>query len=175
MKKKIILVAILVIIIGVPMIIGSFLPKEKIVTEKTFIDKMYFFILADITNHWEEPSWRTELDTMIQAPEIDGMDVWKEFYTNGDSIQLMTQVTGNTDYIRIIVDKDGRHRMRSIMLVDVSGKTAIRMSEEIFTGGPYKRFFSLFNDTSSDHLKTYLADLKEKNKPKDTEDNQGNW
>lgn len=175
MKKKIVLIAILVVIIGVPIIIGSFLPKEKIVTEKTFIDKMYFFILADITNHWEEPSWRTEIDTMIQAQEIDGMDVWKEYYTNGDSVLLMTQVTGNTDYIRIIVDKDGRHRMRSIMLVDVSGKTAIRMSEEIFTGSPIKRFFSLFNDTSSDHLKAYLRDLKEKNKPKDTDSNEGNW
>jgi len=175
MKKKVILIAVLVVIIGAPVIIGSFLPKEKIVTEKTFIDKMYFFILADITNHWEEPMWRHELDTMLHVPEIDGMDVWKEYYKNGDSVLLMTQVTGQTDYIRIIVDNDGRYRMRSIMLVDVQGKTAIRMSEEIYTGNPIKRFISLFNDTSSDHLKAYLADLKEKNKPKEIENKEGNW
>lgn len=175
MKAKILIISLVILILASPFIIGSFVPKEKIVTEKAFIDKMYFFILADITNHWEEPSWRHDIDTMIQQQQMDGADAWKEYYTNGDSVLLMTQVTAETDYIRIIIDKDGHSLMRSIMLVDVQGKTAVRMSEEIYMKSSLKRFFSLFNDTSSDHLVNYLNDLKEKNKPTEGTDSDGNW
>lgn len=175
--KKVIIIAVIAIVVSLPVIIGSFLPKDRLVTEKAAVDKMYFFILADITNHWEEPSWRHNLDTMIQQPQIDGMDVWREYYTNGDSVTLMTQVTSETDYVRIIVDPDGRQRMRSILLVDVQGKTAIRMSEEITVKSPIRRFLNLFDDKSSEHIRLYLQDLVEKNKanPEEQQDSDGNW
>ncbi len=175
MKPKSIIIGILAILIASPLLVGLFLPKERIVTEKAFIDKMYFFILADITNHWEETSWRHNLDTMIQVDQVDGMDAWKEYYTNGDSVLLMTQVTAATDYIRIIVDNDGKERMRSIMLVDVQGKTAIRMSEEIFETNPLKRFLALFNDNASENIRIYLTDLVEKNKPQEEDETDGGW
>ncbi len=175
MKSKYKTLGILVMLIASPLLVGLFLPKEKIVTEKAFIDKMYFFILADITNHWEEPAWRNNLDTMVQVDQIDGMDAWKEYYTNGDSVLLMTQVTAATDYIRIIVDNDGKERMRSIMLVDVQGKTAIRMSEEIIENNPIKRFIGLFNDNTQEDLQLYLTNLVEKNKPQEQEDSDDTW
>lgn len=176
MKFKYIIIALIILILAAPFAIGMLMPKDKIVTEKAFIDKMYFFILADITNHWEEPTWRHNLDTMIQIEQIDGMDAWVEHYTNGDSILLMTQITAETDYIRIIVDKDGQQRGRSIMLVDVQGKTAIRMSEEVYMKSPLKRFMSLFVDKETDILRAYLDDLAEKNRPKEGNDSMdGNW
>lgn len=173
-KKKIILLLLLALIVLSPLLIGLFLPKEKTITKKAFIDKMYFFILSDITNHWEEPSWRHNIDTMIQQPQIDGMDVWKEYYTNGDSVLLMTQVTTGTDYIRIIVDDDGTQHSRSIVLVDVKGKTAIRMIEEVVTKNPIDRFINLFDDKASKRIEQYLFDLTEKNKPKKEQENNEN-
>ena len=159
------IVAVLALLILIPVIVGLFLPKERLVTGKEVIDKMYFFILGDITNHWEEPQWRHNLDTMIQKPGIDGQDAWMEYYTNGDSLLLVTQKTGEKDYIRIIIDSDKRERNRNITLIDFQGKTAIRMSEEEYEPNPIKRFINLLHDKKADLINQYLRDLKEKNKP----------
>lgn len=169
MNKKISIFFLSLLVILLPLLIGFFLPKEKIIVKKAFIDKMYFFILSDITNHWEEANWRSNLDTMIQQPQVDGMDAWKEYYTNGDSVLLLTQVTSGTDYVRIIVDNDGTERARSITLVDVNGKTAVRMSEEELVKNPLKRFLNLFDDKIAKRMDKYLFDLTEKNKPQKEE------
>jgi hypothetical protein len=160
-----------------PIVIGMFQPKEKVLMDKVMIDKMYFFILGDITNHWEEPSWRTDIDTLIQQEDIDGQAAWKEFYTNGDSVTLITLQAGQKDYIRMIVDPDGRYRNRAITLVDIQGKTAIRISEEVYEANPLKRFMYMFNDPRQQHLTNYVIDLAEKNKPDpNAEENQyGSW
>lgn len=174
MNKKTTLLLVLFLVIISPFLVGLFLPKEKVIIKKAFIDKMYFFILSDITNHWEEANWRSNLDTMIQQPQVDGMDAWKEYYTNGDSVLLLTQVTSGTDYVRIIVDNDRTERARSITLVDVNGKTAVRMSEEVFTKNPLKRFFNLFDDKVAKRMDKYLLDLVEKNKPQEKSTNEVN-
>lgn len=173
-KKTTLFFSLLLLVIFTPFLIGFFLPKEKVIVKKAFIDKMYFFILSDITNHWEEAGWRTNLDTMIQQPQVDGMDAWKEYYTNGDSVFLLTQVSSGTDYVRIILDNDGTERARSITLVDVNGKTAVRMSEEVLTRNPLQRFFNLFDDKVSKRMDKYLLDLVEKNKPQEEDKSEVN-
>src|SRR3989339_1009504 len=165
MKSGVKIGIILASVLVTPLIIGLFQPKERLVTEMDLIDKMYFFILADITNHWEESVWRHDLDTMIQKDVVDGQDAWMEYYTNGDSVLLITQKTTETDYIRIIHKPDGRQLMRVITLADYKGKTAIRMSEEVYVANPVKRFINLFADPTKKRIRNYLNDLKEKNKP----------
>src|SRR3989339_202795 len=135
MKAGVKIGIILASVLVTPLIIGLFQPKERLVTEMDLIDKMYFFILADITNHWEE------------------------------SVLLITQKTTETDYIRIIHKPDGRQLMRVITLADYKGKTAIRMSEEVYVANPVKRFINLFADPTKKRIRNYLNDLKEKNKP----------
>jgi len=171
--KKYVKILLALIIIGItPMIIGLFQPKERLVTEMGVIDKMYFFIIADITNHWEESSWRQDLDTMIQRQVVDGQDAWMEYYTNGDSVLLINQKMTETDYIRIIHRPDGKQLMRIITVADFNGKTAIRMSEENYVSNPFKRFIYLFNDPIRKRLQNYLSDLTEKNKPDPNAENQ---
>jgi hypothetical protein len=153
------------IIIAIPFIVGFCLPKERIVVRMTMIDQSYYMILADISNHWEEPAWRPNIDTLIQKESIDGQDCWMEYYTNGDSVKLITQRLGENDYVRLIVKPDGRELNRSITLADVNGKTAIRISEEVYEPNPVKRFLNLFNDTEAARIEQYLLDLKTKNKP----------
>lgn len=155
---------LLILIIGSPFIIGIFLPKTRIVEEKIMIDKMYFFILSDVTNHWEESAWRTNLDTIIQKDDVDGLEAWMEYYQEGDSVLLLTQLTAENDYIRIIVEPDGHQRTRSITMIDVMGKTAVRLAEEVYTPNPVERFIQLFVDAPRNRAQTYLNDLAEKNK-----------
>lgn len=177
MKLSTKITILLIIVLAVPVSIGFLLPKERIVTEMAMIDKMYFFILSDVTNHWEEPAWRTNIDTIKQLEVVDGQDAWMEYYHNGDSVMLITQKTTETDYIRFILTPEGRHLMRVITVADYKGKTAIRISEEAYEKNPIKRFMVLFKDPTKERLQQYLADLKEKNKPnpKDEENNSASW
>ncbi|MBI9068408.1 MAG: hypothetical protein JEZ09_14025 [Salinivirgaceae bacterium] len=176
MKLTFKVLIILLILIAAPAIGGLFLPKERMVTEMTMIDKMYFFILSDITNHWEEPSWRQNLDTIVQQDVIDGQDSWMEYYTNGDSVLLITQKTTETDYIRYIIGDEGLHLMRVITLADYKGRTAIRISEEVYEKNPYKRFMALIKDPTQERIQQFLSDLKEKNKPsEDGSDENSGW
>ncbi len=155
-----ILVAIAIAII-IPVIIGLCLPREKQVMRGIVIDQMYFYVLGNISNHWEEPAWRHNLDTMIQLENPDGQDSWMEYYTNGDSVKLVTETLGEFDYIRWIISPDGHELLRSIVLADIEGKTAVRMVEEAYEPDPLRRFIALFSDPTANRLEQYLYDLKE--------------
>ena len=63
MKSAIKIIIVLIIIALTPLIIGIFQPVDRLIIEKGVVDKMYFFVLGDITNHWEEPQWRQNIDT----------------------------------------------------------------------------------------------------------------
>jgi len=165
MKSLFKIIIVLIIIILIPFTIGFFQPKDRVIMEKTVIDKMYFYILGDVTNHWEEPQWRNNIDTMIQHQVVDGQDAWMEYYTNGDSVLLITQKTTETDYIRLILTPNGQSLNRIITIADFDGKTAIRFTEEAYEANPFKRFMLLINDPIRERIKLYLGDLKEKNKP----------
>lgn len=173
MNKNKIIIIVIAIVLLIPIIIGFSLPKNRVVEEKALIDKMYYFILSDVTNHWEESGWRSNIDTIMEKPAVDGLDAWMEYYTNGDSILLLTQITAENDYIRIIVDPDGHQRTRSITIIDVTGRTAIRISEEIYTPNPITRIKHMLNDEPQQLLTTYVFDLIEKNKSNGNDD--GGW
>lgn len=146
----------------VPVVIGLCLPAERQVMRGIKIDQMYFFVLGNISNHWEEPSWRHNLDSMIQKESIDGQDCWMEYYTNGDSIMLLTQTLGEFDYVRRMVQPNGNELTRSITLADYNGATVVRMVEEVNEPDPLKRFVALFSDPVKKRIEQYLSDLKEK-------------
>lgn len=176
MKSSTKAILTLIVIILIPLVIGLFQPKERLIIEKGVIDKMYFYILADITNHWEEPQWRQNIDTIVQQEVVDGQDAWMEHYNNGDSVLLITQKTTESDYIRLILNKNGHDLNRVITIKDFDGKTAIRITEEAYEPNPIKRFMLLINDPIRDRLQLYLSDLKEKNKPDpNAENNDAGW
>ena len=126
------------------------------------IDQMYFMVLGNVSNHWEEPSWRHNLDTMIQRESVDGQDCWVEYYTNGDSIVLLTQNLGEFDYVRRVIRPDGRELLRNITLADVNGQTAVRLIVEDYEPDPLKRFARFIYDPVASRMEQYLSDLKEK-------------
>ncbi|MBO4603203.1 MAG: hypothetical protein J5651_08580 [Salinivirgaceae bacterium] len=167
-----ILVAVAIVLL-LPVLIGFFLPRERQIERRDVIDQMYFYVLGNITNHWEEASWRHNLDTMIQVENPDGRDTWVEYYTNGDSVKLVTETVGESDYIRWIVRPDGRELLRSIVLHDYEGRTAIRMVEESYEPDPIKRFMALISDPTAKRIEEYLSDLKAKAIQQNEEMNSG--
>ncbi|MCQ2374744.1 MAG: hypothetical protein MJ069_02440 [Salinivirgaceae bacterium] len=155
----------LAILVCIPFIVGFCLPKDRVVDARIMIDQMYFEVLSNVSNHWEEPIWRTEVDSMVELEQIDARDVWMEYYTNGDSVKLQTQSLGEFDYIRMIICPDGTELNRNITLVnleDAEGnmRTVVRYVEEVHVTDPLKRFVNLFNDKYEKRAHRYLFDLK---------------
>lgn len=161
-KTLAIVLSAIAVLALMPVIIGSFMPREREVVDKKVIDQMYFMVLGNVTNHWEEPSWRHDLDTMIQREAIDGQDCWVEYYTNGDSVVLLTQTVSEYDYVRRIIRPDGRELVRGITVIDYEGRTVVRMIEEDYEPDPLKRFARIFSDPVANRMDQYLSDLKEK-------------
>ena len=161
-KTLAIVLSAIAVLALMPVIIGSFMPREREVVDKKVIDQMYFMVLGNVTNHWEEPSWRHDLDTMIQCEAIDGQDCWVEYYTNGDSVVLLTQTVSEYDYVRRIIRPDGRELVRGITVIDYEGRTVVRMIEEDYEPDPLKRFARIFSDPVANRMDQYLSDLKEK-------------
>ena len=163
MKSGIKILIGLAILLFIILAIGFSLPAERMVSKKAIYNKIYFFILADVSNHFNEASWRTDIDTVIQQEDIDGLRVWLEKYTNGDSLLLKTLKITEADLIRETIEKRGKNRLRIIQLKDVDGRrTAIKMTEEIIIRNPFKRLLYLVNDKSGDFCEQYLRDLKTK-------------
>ncbi len=147
------------------LIVGYSLPGEKIVSKIIAVDKIYFFVMADVGCHYNEASWRSDLDTIIQKEDRDGLQVWVEKYVNGDSLLLKTIKITEFDLVRESIESQGKNRLRVIQLKDLDGKTtAIKMSEEVIIKNPFKRLWYLFNDKSSEFVDNYLQDLKSKYK-----------
>lgn len=159
LAKILIAVAIIALL---PVIIGLGMPSERQLMKGMLIDQMYFMVLGNVSNHWEEPSWRHNLDTMIQRESVDGQDCWVEYYTNGDSIVLLTQNLGEFDYVRRVIRPDGRELLRNITLADVNGQTAVRLIVEDYEPDPLKRFARFIYDPVASRMEQYLSDLKEK-------------
>ena len=112
-------------------------------------------MLYEVITHYEESAWRTDIDTIIQHPSIDGQEAWVEHFKDGDTVLWMVQRLSEKDYVRIIFDPHGKQLMRSITIADVNGKTAIRYLEETYEPNPIKRFLTLFKNTEQDRAKQY--------------------
>ncbi|NOZ46828.1 MAG: hypothetical protein GXO79_08590 [Chlorobi bacterium] len=152
----------IVVIFIIVLIIGLSLPKDRTASKAIIIDKMYFYIVADISGYFEEPSWRSDLDTTIQQDDMDGLEVWLEKYKNGDSLLLKTIKLTEFDLVRETIEPGKPERLRVVQLKDLNGKTAIKMSEEVYVNNPFVRFWYLFDDHTNDFVNGYLNDLKAK-------------
>ncbi len=175
MLKKILYTILLLVLLS-PLVVGLILPKERVVSDSVLINKMYFFVLSDVANHYEESAWRSNIDTLMPRGQIDGQEAWVEYYTNGDSVVWKVQRLSETDYVRVIIKPDGHECMRGITIADVQGRTAVRYSEEVYETNPLKRFATLFKDKDQERAHQYLFDLAEKHKPDPNapeEDNMG--
>lgn len=151
-----------ILIFTILLAVGYSLPSDKMITRKIIVDKMYFYVMMDIGGHFEEASWRTDLDTTIQQEDMDGLQVWLEKYTNGDSLLLKTIKVTEFDVVRETIEPKGKNRLRIIQIKDYNGKTAIKMTEEVYIKSPFKRLWYLIDDKSGDFINNYLYDLKTK-------------
>ena len=163
---------IIVILLVIIYLTGFFLPKNVLIKRQTIIKKPFFIVWYDVTNHFEESNWRADLDTTIQLDDIDGNTVWKEIYTNGDSIILETTTNiANVLVARTYVNNPNFKGTRIINIKKLKNGTFVRIIIEGKITHPIDRFLNLFKtDKKAKRLELYLHNLKEKYKNEESED-----
>lgn len=163
---------IIILIIGI-YLVGFFLPKNVLIKRETLIKKPFFIVWSDINNHFEETSWRSDLDTTIQLKDIDGNPVWKEIYTNGDSVILETTTFVNNVLIaRTYVNSPHFEGTRIVNIKKSKKGTFVRVVLEGKVAHAIDRFINLFKkNKDSERLELYLYNLKKKYKNEKKEDN----
>jgi hypothetical protein len=175
MKSIIKIFSGLIFLFVLVLLVSMFLPKEKTTINQITIDKPFFFVWAAITNHYEEPAWRTDLDTVIQMEERDTGPVWKEYFENGDSIswQITTEVSNKLLVRHIIDNPTFEGTMWAINVMNSEGGTIVRIVEDQIVKKPLCRY--QFLSTPHDYdVKLYLTNLQAKfNQPE--EENSYGW
>lgn len=176
MKAIIKISAVLVFIAVLIMITSFFLPEEKTSVNQITIDKPFFFVWAAITNRFEEPNWRTNLDTVIRLDNIDTDPVWREFYNEGDSItwQITTEVSNKLLVRQVIQNDTYEGTMWAINLMNSEKGTVVRIVEEQHVNKPLLRFKYIGTPPDYD-VKVYLTDLMNKFSAAEEEQNSYGW
>lgn len=156
--------------------ISAFLPKEKTTVNQITIEKPFFFVWAAMTNRFEEPQWRTGLDTVIQLEDRDTDPVWREFFESGDSItwQITTEVSNKLLVRQIVDDPVYEGTMWAINVMSGKTGTVIRIVEEQHVNKPLERL-KYINTPHDLDVKLYLTDLINKFTQTEEEDNSFGW
>ncbi|MBE9469031.1 MAG: hypothetical protein IMY72_12030 [Bacteroidetes bacterium] len=156
-----IIIAILLLIY----LVGIFLPKNILIKRQILIEKPFFIVWSDLTNPYEEPNWRQDIDTIIQLEDIDGNAVWKETYNNGDSIILETTTNiPNVLIARSYVNDNNFEGTRIVNIKKTEKGTFVRIVLEGKVTNAIYRLKNLISNKENKRLGRYLHNLKNKYK-----------
>ena len=169
----------LIFAIVVTLIIGLlsfsfFIPKEKTTEISITVQQPFFLVWAAITDHYEEPKWRNNIDTIIQLDNIERDPVWREFYTNGDSItwRIITEVSNKLLVQQIIDHPIYENTFWAININTKPEGTTIQIVKEQHINNSIQRLIHYFDPIDYD-LKLYLSQLYTKLNTPQEEDSFG--
>lgn len=111
MRRKILLsvlalIALVVCFVMLLVTVGLLTPKSHVVTKTLKLKQKPEIIWQTIKDFQNQPSWRSELQTVERMPDHNGKEMWKEIYKNGDELLLETsEDISQQCLIRTIADK----------------------------------------------------------------------
>jgi hypothetical protein len=146
MRWLLVLLAGLVALFVVVAIVGAMLPQEHVASRNVRFNQPPEIVWQSISNFAATPSWRSDLASVQQLPDIDGHPVWRETYEDGSALTLETlESEPRRRLVRRIVDTDlqfGGHW--SFEIVPSNGGSILTITEHGEIYNPIFRFFSRF-------------------------------
>src|SRR5262245_4143776 len=92
MTWVLVIVGIVVGLIVLVAVIGLLLPKGHIATRTARFERPLHDVWQAITDHENEPSWRTDLKSKKRVADMNGHPVWLEVHKRGDNLTLETML-----------------------------------------------------------------------------------
>ena len=154
-------VGAVVAVIGGVALGGTLLPKRHVVTRSARFRQGQEQLWLAITDHAEEPSWRSDLKRIERLPDRERRPVWREFGRRHQAMTLETvESYAPQRLVRRIVDDGlpfGGRWIYEIAAETNGSKLTITEDGEVYN--PIFRFMSRFLMNRHGTIDTYLQAL----------------
>lgn len=161
MRWIVIILGILVLILVAIALAGAMLPQEHTVTRSIVLKQSPEAIWAVVTDHANEPKWRTDVASITRLADRNGHMLVEEKYKNGDSMKIETiEAQPPTRLVRDVVDNPIFSGRWTYELKAESGGTRVTITEHGSVPNPVFRLVSRFvigHTTSLDKFLNALA------------------
>lgn len=161
MRWILIILGILVLILVAIALAGAMLPQEHTVTRSIVLKQSPEAIWSMITDHANEPKWRTDLASITRLADRNGHELVEEKYKKGDTMKIETvEAQPPARLVRDVVDNPIFSGRWTYALTPESGGTRVSITEHGRVPNPVFRLVSRFmigHTTSLDRFLTALA------------------
>jgi uncharacterized protein YndB with AHSA1/START domain len=159
-----IIAVVFVAVLGVLLLIGSFLPRAHVVSRSIPMSQPRQEVWQVITDFANAPAWRGDVLRVERMPDRNGHDVWRETYQGNMGIQLETvEAVAPQRLVRLIADEKGPFSGRwEFALAETGSGSRVTITEHGVIPNPFFRLMArLFMDPAQ-YLEKYLRALAER-------------
>jgi len=155
-----IILGILVLILVAIALAGAMLPQEHTVTRSIVLKQSPEAIWAVVTDHANEPKWRTDVASITRLADRNGHMLVEEKYKNGDSMKVETvESQPPSRLVRDVVDNPIFSGRWTYELKPVNGATRVTITEHGSVPNPVFRLVSRFVIGHTTSIDKYLNAL----------------
>jgi uncharacterized protein YndB with AHSA1/START domain len=153
--------AVLVTLVVVLVLIGSFLPRAHVVARSIQLGQPPEAVWQVITDFANVPTWHTALKRVERLSDNNGHAVWRETYKGGPPIQLETvEIVPPHRLVRSIADEKGPFSGRWEFAVDEEAAgSRVTITEHGVIPNPLVRFIARAFMDPAKYLEMYLTAL----------------
>lgn len=166
MKLTFIMVGIVAGLFVLTVIIGLLLPRGHIAARTARFKRPLLEVWQAITDHENEPSWRTDLKSKKRVADIHGHPVWLEVHQRGDNLTLETVLSqpprdGRARFVGRIADDKLPFSGTWTYELKSEGDDActVTITEDGEVHNPVFRFIAYFIMSNTSTIEKYLKML----------------
>lgn len=160
MRWIFVILAILVLVLVAVAFAGAMLPKQHRVTRSIELKQSPEAVWATVTDHVNEPKWRSEVESISRLADRNGHELVEEKYKNGDTMKVETvEVQPPTKLVRDVVDNPIFSGRWTYLLTPTSTGTRLSITEEGVVPNPVFRLISRFVIGHTTALDRFLHSL----------------
>ncbi|MFN7901991.1 MAG: SRPBCC family protein [Holosporales bacterium] len=155
-----IVLGVFVAIVFLVLIVGYFLPNQRVASQKTVIDadrEKVFKLVVDLQNQ----KWRTKAGEVVLLSSNEGQEVWTEEPTKGFVLKFKTKskVYPEKFEIEIIENPNMSGGWVGTFVEKAPNQTEVEFTEKITINGIFPKIMSYAFFNIQDSVDTYIDDL----------------
>ncbi len=158
-------IGIMIGVIGLVILIGSFLPEEHVASRTLALPQSPQIVWGVISDFPGTPKWHAEVKSVERLPDLNGHEVWQEEYQRNMKIPLETiQSAAPGKLVRRIADDNLPFggTWEYIIIPTTEGGSQLTITERGKVKNPFFRFMSRYVFGQATTIENYLKALAAK-------------
>jgi hypothetical protein len=140
---------------------GAMLPLSHVASRKLKVNQPPEAVWNAITDHSDEPKWRSDLSSVVRLPDQNGHQAWQETYKDGMKLLLEdTEAIPTQKLVRQVKDSGNMFSGQwTFEITPVAGGSILTITERGEVPNPFFRFVSRFIMGSTKSIEQYMTAL----------------